>query len=451
MKRIILAFALLFVGVDVAHGQTAQALINGVKARISKNKWADAREVLAEQMPQYADNAELHYLYALALVKVSPDSASKALAELALADQLNGEPDAADGDAVQLQTDIDQAVLALWGPLVNDGVRFLAQNKLPEAEAKLTRAVEINPRGKQGHLALGAVRSAQKRYDEAIVLYNQALAIDPAYKDAMLRLGIAYQLKAEAAAASTDAAVSGQAETIAGQAISVYEDYLTKNPGDVDVQIQLAGMHATLGHMDKAEPIIRTVLAADSVDAVVYTDFGFRLANASQYDLAEETLVRAILLSDSLDSEPLSYLSFVRIRKNDLPGAQAALTKQVQLDPSNAEAWENLGLVRRDLGDTEGAAAAFARAEAIPLELQNLTIGQVADRTWGVEATFSNRTEKPVQNVRLKFTLYSQTGEALETKEATIAGDPLPAGEAERVEVQFTTPVDDARVRYEVL
>jgi tetratricopeptide (TPR) repeat protein len=192
-------------------------------------------------------------------------------------------------------------------------------------------------------------------------------------------------------------------------------------------------------------------MAADSVEVTVYTDFGFRLANAGQYDLADELLSQAVTMSDSLDVEPLSYLAFVRIQKEDLAGAKIILDKQVALDPSNAEAWEYLGYVRRDLGDEAGALEAFEKAEGIPLELQQIALSQDPDKTWNVDATFMNRLETPVSNVRIRFSLVSETGEVIETQEAAVAGQSLAAGEGERVTVEFTRPVENPRVRYEIL
>jgi Tfp pilus assembly protein PilF len=458
MRRFLIVAALFAVegvlfGIDTADAQTATAIANGAKVRIQRNKHEEARELLAREIPNYPDSAELHYLYAITLARVAPqDSASKAISELTIADSLNGEPaEGGDEEDVELQENIDQAMRSLWGGIVNDGVRALSAGNLEDAEAKLSVAVRLNPQGKEGHLGMGAVHQAKKEYDLAIEEYKKALEIDPAYKNALLRLGQTYQLEAEQYSASTDPAESGRADEIAAEAAAMYEDYLAANPGDVEVQIQLAGLHASLGHMEQAEPIIRSVMSADSVDAAVFTDFGFRLANAGQYDLADELLGRAVTMTDSLDVEPLGYLAFVRIQKKDLPGAQVVLDKQIALDPSNAEAWEYLGYVRRDLGDEAGAAAAFEKAQGIPLELQQIALNQDPDKTWSVEATFMNRLETPVSNIRIRFSLLSQTGEVLETQEASVAGQSLAAGEGERVSVEFTKPAENPRVRYEIL
>lgn len=444
MKRILLAAVMVALGGDIVYGQTCQAYVNGAKARISKDKWEDARKVLAENYAGCTDEAEYNYLYAVSLARVSPDSTTRALDHLAKADSLNGEPGAED----ELQANIDQAMAAMWGPMVNDGVRLLSAGQVEEAEAKLTMAVEINPAAKEGHLGLGAVYQAQNKYDQAIAEYERALEIDPQYKNALVRLGQAYQLKAEEVAAAGN---TQQAEQIAAKAAEMYQNYLTVNPDDFEIQTQLANLYAALGQMEKAQPLIRLVMESDSVDADVLTDFGFRMAQSNQYELADEILTRAVQLTDSLNSESLSYLAFVRIQREDLPGAKAILERQLVLEPDNPEAWEYLGFVRRDLGDTAGAQEAFEKAEGIPLELEGLRMSQKGDQSWSIEATFSNRTEQPVQNVQVKFTLVDPTGNVLETQEAALAGEALSAGEAEKVTVEFTTPAENPRVRYDIL
>lgn len=444
MKRMVLAAVLVLLGADVTYGQTCQAFVNGAKARISKNKWEEANQVLGENAGDCTENAEYRYLYGITLARVSPDSTVKALNELAMADSLNGNPGAED----ELQANIDQAYRALWGPMVNDGVRLLAEGDIEGAEDKLSTAVEIRPDGKEGRLGMGAVHQAKREYDLAIEQYQKALEIDPVYKQALIRLGQTYQFKAEEAA---EAGNMAQAEQIAAQAAKVYSDYLVENPEDLEVKIQLAGLHATLGNMESAEPIIREIMDSDSVDVEVFTDFGFRLANAQQLELADELLSSAVAKSDSMSAEALQYLAFVKIRQEDLEGARAVLTKQLELEPDNPEAWEYLGYVRRDLGDTEGAQEAFGKAEQIPLQLEGLRMSQNNDRTWNVQATFSNRTEEPVQNLKVKFVLVSGDGQILESKEAELAGQPLDAGQAENVTVQFSTPADNPRVRYDIL
>lgn len=447
MKRYVLAAALLLLGVDLAYGQTCQAYLNGAKARASKDKWEDANQVLGEHMDMCADEAEYRYFYGITLARVSPDSTAKAMDQVRAADSLNGNP----GSEDELQQNIDQAMTAMWGPLVNEGLRLLAAGKLDQAEEKLKLAVDLNPEGKEGQLGFAAVHHARKDYDQAIEHYRKALEIDPDYKLALLRLGQVYQLQADQFVTSGDSVKVARATDVAGQAVTVYQDYLEENPDDLDVQIQLAGLYATLGEMEKASPVIEEIMESETVGADVLTDFGFRLANAGQDELAEEVLGKAVVLSDSLWTEPLSYLSFVKIRQGELEEAKAVLEKQVELDPSNAEAWENLGYVRRDLGDSQAAQEAFQKAQDIPLDLEGVTMSQNPDSTWNADITFSNRTENPVQKLTVEVSLVSPGGEVIETKQTTVAPESLPAGQAERVRVEFDSKAQDPRIRFQIL
>lgn len=444
MKRSLLAAALVLFGADLAYGQTCQAYINGVHVRMQASKWDDAVKVLEENMDQCGDIAEFHYLLGISMAQADDDNIEAALVHISRADELNADA----GPDDELQVDIDRALQALWGPMVNEGIRMLTAGDLDGADQKLTKAVEVNPDGKEGHLGLGAVRHAQDDLDGAIRHYERAIEIDPAYEVAVLRLGIVLQQQADGLAAEDPA----RAEATAARAAEMYAAYVEENPDAIDVQVQLAGLYAGMGQMERAEPVIRKIMESDSVSAQTLTDFGFRLANAQQYELAEEILARAIQATDSLNSEPLSYQAFVQIQTGDLEQAKAVLVRQAELEPANSEAWENLGFVLRDLGEEEAAAEAFQKAENIPIALEQLSIGQNPDKTWNVEATFSNRKEVPIENVGLKFSLLStRTGEVVETMDAAIAGEPLRAGQAERVSIEFTTPVDDVYVKYELV
>ncbi|MBW3660649.1 MAG: tetratricopeptide repeat protein [Gemmatimonadetes bacterium] len=447
MKKFLLVAALLFFAADLAYGQTCDAFLNGAKARASSEKWKEANAVLGENLEGCMGHAEYRYMYGITLAQVAPgDSAGKAIRQVQAADSLNA------GADEELQENIDQAMLAMWGPLVNDGIRMLAAGQIEEAQAKLETAAELRPDGKEAHLGLGAVHQARNDHDAAIAEYQKALEIDPAYKLALLRLGQVYQLKASELAASDDPAEADRATEVAAEAVEVYQDYLADNPADMDVKIQLAGLHATLGNQAEAEPIIREVMESDSADANVLTELGFQMANSQQNELAEQLLERAVVLSDSNWNEPLNYLAFVQIRQGKLEEAERTLKAQLELDPSNPEAWEYLGYVLRDLERPEEAQTAFERGQAIPLQLQNIQMTQDPDETWNVEAVFQNRTEEPVQGVTVVFHLVSPAGEVLESKEAAFAaGQPLAAGQTGSVRVEFDTQAETPRVRYEIL
>ncbi|HUP18922.1 MAG TPA: tetratricopeptide repeat protein [Gemmatimonadota bacterium] len=443
MKKILLAVALVAITADLSYGQTCQAWVNGAKARASKNLWKEANTVLGENLSECESHAEYRYFYGITLAQAFPaDSAGKAIEQLRAADELT--------DDEELQPGIGQALVAMWGPLVNEGIQLLNTGDIEGARDQLNMAVELNPEGKEGHFALGAVHQVSQDYDAAIASYRRALEIDPSYKSALTRLGMAYQEKAEAMAGSGDAAQVAGATEVAAEAVVIYETFLADNPDDFDVKIQLAGLYSTLGQQDKAQPIIEQIAGSDEVNAQFLTQLGFQQAQARNDALAENLLSRAVTLTDTLWSEPLEYLGFVRIRQNDLPGARVALESQLELDPSNAQAWEYYAFVLRDLGETAGAQEAFRKFAEIPLELQNASMSQDPDSTWNVEFTFANRLESEVSGVRVQIHLVSsEDGRIIESQEVTVAG-PLGAGQVETVRVEFDESAPDPRIRYEI-
>ena len=125
--------------------------------------------------------------------------------------------------------------------------------------------------------------------------------------------------------------------------------------------------------------------------------------------------------------------------------AKAILDKQLALDPSNAEAWEYMAYVRRDLGDDAGSAEALEKSRSIPLELQQISMSQNPDKTWNIEATFVNRLEAQVSSQQIRFSLLSTSGEVLETKEVTVPAQSLAPGEGESITIEFAEPAENRR------
>ena len=118
---------------------------------------------------------------------------------------------------------------------------------------------------------MGAVHQAKQEYDLAIESYKKALEIDPAYKNALLRLGQTYQLKAEEVAGGADAADNPEAARIAGEAAAVYENYLAENPDDVEVQL-FHGPVDSLGEI--ARPHTVTMAHNQALDNGAFVYYG---------------------------------------------------------------------------------------------------------------------------------------------------------------------------------
>lgn len=95
-----------------------------------------------------------------------------------------------DADAMALLRQISQKQPQLSGPLVNQAVILLKQEKYAEAEKALRQALAINARNPFANNLLGVALREQGKFPEARAAYEAALAIDPDYAKAHFNLGV---------------------------------------------------------------------------------------------------------------------------------------------------------------------------------------------------------------------------------------------------------------------
>jgi Flp pilus assembly protein TadD len=76
---------------------------------------------------------------------------------------------------------------------------------------------------------------------------------------------------------------------------------------------------------------------------------------------AQEAIEKAIEI-DLKDARLWANLGLVKRENGNLPGAQEAIEKAIEIDPKDAGIWSNLGLVKRENGDLPGAQEAIEKA-----------------------------------------------------------------------------------------
>jgi tetratricopeptide (TPR) repeat protein len=83
---------------------------------------------------------------------------------------------------------------------------------LQQVETLLTKAVTIDNKCADGYLQLGILRSSQRKYDDAIGLYEKAIEANPQLAEAHYRLGVAYDRTGEKARAKEEFALHDEIE-----------------------------------------------------------------------------------------------------------------------------------------------------------------------------------------------------------------------------------------------
>lgn len=95
-----------------------------------------------------------------------------------------------DSDAMSLLQSIASKNPSLSGPVVNQAVILLRQKQYADAEAHLTKALEINPRNPYAFNLMGIALREQGKFADAKAAYESALAVDPNYAKAHFNLGV---------------------------------------------------------------------------------------------------------------------------------------------------------------------------------------------------------------------------------------------------------------------
>lgn len=95
-----------------------------------------------------------------------------------------------DAEALALLRQIGDKVPQFSGPLVNQGVILLRQQKYAEAEKALRAALKANPGSPYAHNLLGIALREQGKFTDAKAAYQAAIALDPGYAKAHFNLGV---------------------------------------------------------------------------------------------------------------------------------------------------------------------------------------------------------------------------------------------------------------------
>ncbi len=95
-----------------------------------------------------------------------------------------------DDEALLILKSIAGKVPQFSGPLVNEGLIYLRQQKYADAEKVLQSAIQVNAKNPFAFNLLGVALREQGKFTEAKSAYQSALAIDPNYAKAHFNMGV---------------------------------------------------------------------------------------------------------------------------------------------------------------------------------------------------------------------------------------------------------------------
>ena len=185
---------------------------------------------------------------------------------------------------------------------------------------------------------------------EAEVMLRQMIATDPNRADARILLGEALAL-----------------EGIRGESIAQLTEAVRLRPNSANAHNQLGVALSRFVEIKAARKEFETALALDANLVEAHVNLSLILAQAGEFGPAGEHLDRAIELQRN--SRAAAYAHYLRAKvwgaQDQIQKSIAELQKAVQLRPDYAEAWSDLGGMRRLALDDVGAVQALERAVAL--------------------------------------------------------------------------------------
>lgn len=230
------------------------------------------------------------------------------------------------------------------------------------------------------------------KIDRAIELYSQALALDSTYYSAYVSRGICYYDKDEFVLAIADQqrAIAlvpdrwlaymnrGNAMSRAGR----FEEALTDQRKAAALRgvmtdtllYNMANSFLRLGSLDSAVLYYDRTLVQSPGLVHAKANRAFALSELGRYEEAAVTY-RELSASEPTHSPYLSNLAYVELMSGQLDSAAIHIDKAIRIDPDNAWAYRNRGLLRLASNDVKGACEDYKLA---------LQLGFI--RKWGIAA-----------------------------------------------------------------
>ncbi|HKX10382.1 MAG TPA: tetratricopeptide repeat protein [Stellaceae bacterium] len=177
------------------------------------------------------------------------------------------------------------ASLRVEGPdaLFQLGILAGQAGRLSDADRYLSQATALRPRAPTFHHALGLLRTAQRRFAEALACHDKALALDATYLGALVgRADMLHELGRLA------------------DAEEAYRSAAAGAPGVPEVLFGRATVLADLGRLDEAVKTYREVLALGRGSAEAHVNLGIVLRDLGRLEEAAAEFREALVLKPDI-------------------------------------------------------------------------------------------------------------------------------------------------------
>jgi tetratricopeptide (TPR) repeat protein len=226
------------------------------------------------------------------------------------------------------------------------GVILEAQGKKAEAETLLLRGVELEPTSSMCLYRLANFREHQRKPKEAEALYRASIELNPNAANSLYNLGLI---------------LAGQGKN--DEAEVCFRKVIQTTPKHMAVNA-LRNLLAKCGRAREMAAVFREAAERDPGDADSLFGLGRELERAGKPDEAVAAYQKAIAVNPD-HATAHCCLGAIRLAQDKSAEAEAHFRRSIEINPRYATAHNNLGVVQRDANKLKEAAASFRTASEI--------------------------------------------------------------------------------------
>ncbi|WP_300182192.1 tetratricopeptide repeat protein [Bradyrhizobium sp.] len=261
------------------------------------------------------------------------------------------------------------------------GVSEHQRGNSQSAERLLRHSLLVNPQSAATRYALGVILSALQRNDEALVCYDDLIALTPDFVDAHMKRGLLLSGVGRFAEAivSYDNVIAidprhlealqhkGEALHYLGRfddAIACYNQILTLQPTHFAALVDRGCAFKDLGRANEAIAEFNLALTIAPDNTIILINRGETRLALRQNSEALEDFDRVISINPRIALGWLGRANVLMLRKN-VSEALEACERAVALEPKSTKGLTQIGQCHALLGNAEAAVSFFDRALAI--------------------------------------------------------------------------------------
>ncbi|MGY8823951.1 MAG: tetratricopeptide repeat protein [Candidatus Latescibacterota bacterium] len=243
------------------------------------------------------------------------------------------------------------------------GQLYLRQGRHTEAQAELGHTLALDSTQVESRRLMGLSHLSQRHYTEALSAFQRVISDRPFHTEAHYNLAAALS-----ALGRRDEAGSALArfEMLSGRAAQIarLRRQLDADPDHLETRLELAYLYRQLGQNAAARTHYRAALLVRPDHLETLVQLSDLLLAEEEADEALELCQRGIALhpKDIRTNKLYFAQGLIGLRRGQYHQARADFEHALALDPSSAEAWNNLGNALLALGQTAQAQRALEAA-----------------------------------------------------------------------------------------